>query len=90
MTDDRPPSILDALADHPELKARFESLSSFALGQLGKDWKESGDKWVSVALPVLRHRVLLNYHAEAEGETPDSVSTRLLQEVSPPGSSPRT
>ena len=43
-----------------------------------------------VALPVLRHRVLLNYHAEAEGETPDSVSTRLLQEVSPPGSSPRT
>jgi MoxR-like ATPase len=41
-----------------------------------------------VALPVMRHRILLNYHAEAEGETPDSVSTRLLQEVPAPGSSP--
>ena len=39
-----------------------------------------------VALPVLRHRILLNYHAEAEGEDPDTVATRLLESVQPPGS----
>ncbi|OWK46325.1 AAA family ATPase [Fimbriiglobus ruber] len=32
----------------------------------------------AVALPILRHRVMLNYHAEAEGITPDEVVTRLL------------
>jgi MoxR-like ATPase len=39
-----------------------------------------------VALPVLRHRILLNYHAEAEGEDPDTVATRLLESVQPPRS----
>ncbi len=39
-----------------------------------------------VALPVLRHRILLNYHAEAEGEDPDTVATRLLESVPQPGS----
>ncbi|TVP44292.1 MAG: MoxR family ATPase [Gemmatimonadales bacterium] len=32
----------------------------------------------AVALPVLRHRVLLNFHAQAEGVTPDQVIGRLL------------
>ncbi|AHM58328.1 moxR protein [Flammeovirgaceae bacterium 311] len=32
------------------------------------------------AKPVLRHRILLNFGAEAEGITPDSVVERLLQE----------
>ena len=35
----------------------------------------------AVALPVLRHRVLLNFNAEAEGMTSDSVAQRLLEEV---------
>ena len=39
-----------------------------------------------VALPVLRHRVLVNFHAEAEGVSPDSVVARLLASVSPPRS----
>jgi MoxR-like ATPase len=33
----------------------------------------------AVALPVLRHRVMVNYHAEAEGVTPDQIVGRLLQ-----------
>ncbi len=37
-----------------------------------------------VALPVLRHRILLNYHAEAEGQDQDSIATRLLQSVQSP------
>jgi MoxR-like ATPase len=37
----------------------------------------------SVALPVLRHRVLLNFQAEADGIDPDQVITRLLESVKP-------
>ena len=36
-----------------------------------------------VALPVLRHRVLLNFQAEADGVTPDHVVGRLLDAVKP-------
>jgi MoxR-like ATPase len=39
-----------------------------------------------VALPVLRHRVLVNFHAEAEGVTTDTVVGKLLQAVEPPRS----
>ena len=35
----------------------------------------------AVAGPVLRHRLMVNYHAEAEGVTPDELITRLLQAV---------
>jgi MoxR-like ATPase len=37
-----------------------------------------------VAPLVLRHRVMTNFHAEAEGMTPDKVVERLLEEVKPP------
>jgi MoxR-like ATPase len=37
-----------------------------------------------VAALVLRHRVMTNFHAEAEGMTPDKVVKRLLEEVKPP------
>lgn len=36
----------------------------------------------SVALPVLRHRVLVNFRAEAEGITSDKVAIHLLDSVS--------
>ncbi|HEV2148464.1 MAG TPA: MoxR family ATPase [Longimicrobiaceae bacterium] len=39
-----------------------------------------------VALPVLRHRVLVNFSAEAEGVTPDALVARLLEGVAPPRS----
>jgi MoxR-like ATPase len=37
----------------------------------------------SVALPVLRHRVLVNFQAEADGIDPDHVIARLLEVVRP-------
>jgi MoxR-like ATPase len=37
----------------------------------------------AVALPVLRHRLLLNFQAEADGVDPDQVIGRLLEAVSP-------
>jgi MoxR-like ATPase len=39
-----------------------------------------------MAAPVLRHRVLVNFQAEAEGVTPDAVVDRLLERIQPPRS----
>ena len=41
----------------------------------------SPDDVKAVALPVLRHRILLNFQAEADGLTPDTVVERLLARV---------
>jgi MoxR-like ATPase len=38
----------------------------------------------AVALPVLRHRVLLNFQAEADGIEPDHVVSQLLEAVPSP------
>jgi len=38
----------------------------------------------TLAAPVLRHRILLNYRAEAEGVRPENVITRLLQHTKSP------
>ena len=35
----------------------------------------------ALAHPVLRHRVLTNFRAEAEGITPDAIVDRLLKHV---------
>jgi MoxR-like ATPase len=39
----------------------------------------------TLAAPVLRHRILVNYRAEAEGTNVDTVIRRLLETVSEPG-----
>ncbi len=36
-----------------------------------------------VAFPVLRHRILMNFKAEAEGVTPDYITTKLLESITP-------
>jgi MoxR-like ATPase len=41
----------------------------------------SRDDLRRMTLPVLRHRVLLNFEAQAEGLTPDDVITAILSEV---------
>jgi len=38
----------------------------------------------TLAAPVLRHRILLNYRAEAEGVRPDTVIARLLEHTASP------
>ncbi|MBI4482337.1 MAG: MoxR family ATPase [Acidobacteria bacterium] len=40
----------------------------------------------ALAFPVLRHRVLLNFHAESDRITPDQLIHRLLEAVPPPRS----
>ncbi len=44
------------------------------------------DDLVRIAPAVLRHRILVNFQAEAEGRTPDEVVDTLLHEVKPPSS----
>ncbi|CAN5840248.1 hypothetical protein BH11GEM2_BH11GEM2_32790 [soil metagenome] len=39
-----------------------------------------------VAMPVLRHRVLASFAAEAEGLTPEHVIADVLERVTPPRS----
>jgi MoxR-like ATPase len=38
----------------------------------------------TLAGPVLRHRILLNYRAEAEGITVEAITKRLLETLKPP------
>ncbi|MEL7002065.1 MAG: MoxR family ATPase [Bacteroidota bacterium] len=42
-------------------------------------WAVTLEDLKAVALPVLRHRVLVNFRAESEGVTPDNITQRLLQ-----------
>ncbi|QOV88293.1 AAA family ATPase [Humisphaera borealis] len=45
----------------------------------------SNDDIKALAHATLRHRILVNYRAEAEGVTVESVINRLLEAVKPPG-----
>jgi len=38
----------------------------------------------AVALPALRHRVILNFEGEAEGITPEAIVRSVLDAVAPP------
>jgi MoxR-like ATPase len=38
----------------------------------------------AVALPVLRHRILLNFQAEADGVDADQIVARLLEAIPAP------
>jgi len=38
----------------------------------------------AVALPALRHRVILNFEGEAEGITPEAIVRSILDAVPPP------
>jgi MoxR-like ATPase len=46
----------------------------------------SGEDIRALAKPVLRHRILTNFHAESEGITTDDVIEKLLESVSAPQS----
>jgi len=43
----------------------------------------------AVALPVLRHRILTTFHADAEGITPDDVVRKLLETIAVSGDAKR-
>jgi MoxR-like ATPase len=61
-------------------------LGAKARAAIAGEYNVTVDHVRDVAGLVLRHRVMTNFHAEAEGMTPDKVVRRLLDEVRPPRS----
>jgi MoxR-like ATPase len=61
-------------------------LGAKARAAIAGDYNVTADHVREVAPLVLRHRVMTNFHAEAEGMTPDKVVRRLLDDVKPPRS----
>jgi MoxR-like ATPase len=59
-------------------------LGAKARAAIGGEYNVTVDHVREVAPLVLRHRVMTNFHAEAERMTPDKVVKRLLDEVKPP------
>jgi MoxR-like ATPase len=64
--------------------AQFLVLGAKARALLKNRAHVSVDDIQTLADPTLRHRILLNYRAEAEGITVESVIKRLLETVKPP------
>jgi MoxR-like ATPase len=58
-------------------------LTAKARALLRGNFSVTPDDIQKVAFPVLRHRILMNFKAEAEGITPDNITTRLLDTISP-------
>jgi MoxR-like ATPase len=56
-------------------------LGAKARALLGGRYSVSFDDVQSIARPVLRHRIIMNFHAEAEGITPDDAIRELLASV---------
>ncbi len=65
---------------------QFMILGAKARAMLGGRDRVSAEDVRAIAKPVLRHRIITSYHAEAEGVTPDKIVERLLEVVPPPGS----
>ena len=61
-------------------------LSAKARAVLAGRFSVTLDDLRSIAPPVLRHRILMNFKAEAEGVSPDEIAARLLDEVTAPAS----
>ena len=59
----------------------FINLAAKASALLNGRYHVTKDDVRSLALPVLRHRVLCNYFAESDGKTVDDVLNDMLREV---------
>jgi MoxR-like ATPase len=67
--------------------AQFLVLGAKARALLNGRSHVSADDIRILATPVLRHRILVNYRAEAEGANVDAVIRRLIETVKEPGAS---
>ena len=83
-TDESPNWVKESLSWGAGPRAsQFLVLAGKARALLHGRFHVSAEDIREVAHPVLRHRIVLSYGAEAEGMTPDHVIDRLLEEVSP-------
>ena len=66
--------------------AQYLILGAKARALINGRYHVSFDDVRALAHPVLRHRVLTNFHAESEGITSDSIIDQLLEAVPTPRS----
>ncbi|MFM7132304.1 MAG: AAA family ATPase [bacterium] len=59
-------------------------LGAKAMAAMDGRYSVSLDDVRKVAIPVLRHRVMTNFQAQAEGQTSDSIVARLVREIPEP------
>ena len=69
---------VDALAGKAYRVATREEACALAAGRFNVSYEDLE----AVAQPTLRHRLILNFEAEAEGITTDMVLEQILKEVS--------
>ena len=66
--------------------SQFMVLGGKARALLKGRYNVSSEDIRALAQPVLRHRILTNFHAESEEVKPEDIIDRLLQTVAPPQS----
>jgi MoxR-like ATPase len=64
--------------------AQFIVLGAKARALSRKRYHVSTEDMIALTLPVLRHRVLLNFHAESDRIDTDEILRRLIEHVPPP------
>ncbi|MEZ5352218.1 MAG: MoxR family ATPase [Bryobacteraceae bacterium] len=64
--------------------AQFLVLSAKARALSRKRYNVSYEDIAALAIPVLRHRILLNFQAESERLSQDAILTKLLEHMPPP------
>jgi len=64
--------------------AQFIVLASKARALARRRYHVTYDDITSLAIPVLRHRILLNFHAESDRIDSDQILHRLLESMPPP------
>jgi MoxR-like ATPase len=64
--------------------AQFIVLAAKARALSHKRYHVTYEDITTMAIPVLRHRLLLNFHAESDGINSDEILTRLVAQVSRP------
>ena len=64
--------------------AQFIVLAAKARALSHRRYHVNYDDIVSVAVPVLRHRILLNFHAESDRVDADEILQKLIAQVQPP------
>ena len=64
--------------------AQFIVLAAKARALSHQRYHVTYDDIKSIVVPVLRHRILLNFHAESDGIDSDQILNRLIAEAQPP------
>jgi len=86
--DDRPKMVRDYLSWGAGPRAgQYLVLAAKAKAVLDGGFHATADHVRAIALPVLRHRIITNFNAEADGVTADDVVNALLAEIPVDGSS---